>query len=79
MLKQINVCDRCGGECKWDSIYAVVGLPGVRPTQEDVREPVDLCCACMRWMLGQLVSEMTCEQAAAWVKLARTPQKPIRM
>lgn len=80
MLKQIRVCDRCGGECQWDTIYAVVGDQRL-PTgeQEDVCEPVDLCNACLSWAVRGLVARLSHVTAGAWVKLARTPQKPVRM
>ncbi len=80
MIRTINVCDQCGAECPYESIYARAGWQRL-PTgeQETVDEAVDLCPIHMRALMQTMVACMNCDAARAWVKTARDKKPPIRM
>lgn len=76
MKKTVNICDRCGRECPYESIYATVGAEARAVSVDtvatkDVIEDVDLCPLCMRARMDQMVQEMTPAQRAEWVEASR--------
>lgn len=73
-IKIINVCDRCGTECKWAAIPVTILEGSARRTEE-----VDLCENCSRNVLLQMVNDMQPEQAADWLRFARTKPVPRRV
>lgn len=80
MIKTIQVCDRCGKETSYESVYAVVGEQRL-PTgeSEDKAEAVDLCPLCMRAAMQDLVGAMGFVDAADFVAKYRKKLVPIRM
>lgn len=80
MIKTINCCDRCGQQCMFDSIYAVVNREADAAGDiEDIHEAVDLCPICCRAVLAKLVEKMSFAEAMRWVEETRQPLKPIRL
>lgn len=79
--KTMLVCDRCGRECPYDSIWAEVGTyPPVAPELAQPRqEDVDLCPIHCREALAEMVAAMPPATAAAWVAKMRTVPKPVRV
>ncbi len=74
MLKTVNICDRCGRQCEWDTIYAKTGRECDKAgDMDDKTEPVDLCSACMSRVVRDMVEKMTPEEAVEWAKMAKTP------
>lgn len=72
MKKTINICDRCGRECFYESIYATVDrVTDAAGSMDDIVEDVDLCPLCMRARMEQMVQQMTPSQRAAWVEASR--------
>ena len=77
--RQIRVCDQCGRQVEYESIWAVVAAQIGPDGSVNRQEDVDLCPIHCRMALAELVAAMTLEQAAAWVTRWRTKAEPVRV
>jgi ferredoxin len=89
-LKTVNVCDRCGRECPYESIR-YNERPVQQPGQHEGRtfpmfDSLDLCPMCMRGAVEELLAGSAewgpwggMETKAAFVKKVTTMPPPVRV
>ena len=69
-IKNILTCDRCGAECKFDTIYVQCSSNGC----EQTTEPLDLCYPCLRRAVDLVLKKET-----GWLPLFKEPMKVVRV
>ena len=75
-IKQMLVCDRCGQECKYDTIHVKLDSEPDPSGHgyEDITEPLDLCCGCLRNAAELLLGNLPLSEKRLWIKNLRTPK-----
>jgi hypothetical protein len=70
--RSILECDKCGKECKFDSIWAKIDRKmDAAGSMDDDHVRVDLCDKCMHTIMKILVQKMDFDEAKIFVALAR--------
>lgn len=71
MQKSIYLCDCCGEKTTLSTLRCITGRESDGVEMSDNAVPIDLCPDCTNILLRILVTKMTYEEAAEFVKLAK--------